>query len=934
MKKRLSGILFSLVLMLTMMPALGTTAYATQQDPVTYLDSDGVEKTCETYTVVTSSDGAVTWNGGWYVVSSNVTISGQIKATGNVNIILCDDAKLTVSAGSEKAISFQSDNNSLTIYGQKNGSGELEAASSSWCISNEGGDITINGGKVTATGGTQGIHAQNVTINGGSFDTDLNAEGSYGIFSNSDVTITDGTVTAKGPERGISAGNDLTISGGTVAAEGTAANTSYGLYASGKVSINGGDVTATGGSQCIYGSVEIADGVNVMAGDDEGSAKNVTSDFESYHNRYKWAHMFKLDPVPYMDWDETGKKLVEKTGDEACKNYTVVGESVKAWGADGTTSWYVVNSEVVIDDKIIARGDVRLIICDGAKLTINNGYGDAITTNGLSGFDLTIYGQSQGTGELIANGGYDGNGINVIKNGDAYGGLTINGVSVTATGDDEGIKAQRDISINGGEVNATGKDQPGIYAANITIENGNVIAKTKNSYYKETIIATNDVTINGGSVNATGGKVGICSNNGDAMITGGVVTADGSGCGIQAKEDLAISNSTVNATGGTSGTLSKNITISGSKVSVKGTGDRSSGIYTGSEGEDVIISSGEINVEGKSYGIDANRNVMINGGKVTATGTGTSIPSYGISANNEITIKGGTVVAAGSTASGIDASNSNNVIIEGGSVTATGAEKGIGGTVINSITGTGWTDTGGTTGKEDIAVSDQGQDLSRFRKVQFPAVRDPAKVTKAPAAMNLIYSGSPQLLVTAGEADGGTMQYALGSASGASGSYSPSIPMGTDAGDYYVWYKAVGDSAHIDSDAACVKVTIAEKGSDPTPAKTVKSITVNSATVSAKTLDAAVKKAGGNKNTVTTITLGKKVKKISKGAFKNYKKAKTLVVKTKKLKKATVKNSLKGSKITKVKVKIGKKKTNKSYVKKYKKIFTKKNAGKKVKVSL
>ena len=85
---------------------------------------------------------------------------------------------------------------------------------------------------------------------------------------------------------------------------------------------------------------------------------------------------------------------------------------------------------------------------------------------------------------------------------------------------------------------------------------------------------------------------------------------------------------------------------------------------------------------------------------------------------------------------------------------------------------------------------------------------------------------------------------------------------------------------------------------------------------------------------MTTIVLGKKVKKISKSAFKNYKKAKTLVVKSKKLKKAGVKKSLKGSKITKIKIKVGSKKISKKYVKKYKKIFTKKIAGKKVKVSL
>lgn len=86
---------------------------------------------------------------------------------------------------------------------------------------------------------------------------------------------------------------------------------------------------------------------------------------------------------------------------------------------------------------------------------------------------------------------------------------------------------------------------------------------------------------------------------------------------------------------------------------------------------------------------------------------------------------------------------------------------------------------------------------------------------------------------------------------------------------------------------------------------------------------------------LTTSVVGKKVKKISKGAFKNYKKTRTLIIKTKKLKKASVKKSLKGSKISKVKVKVSKKKkANKKYVKKYKKIFTKKNAGKKVKVSL
>ncbi|MBQ9014834.1 MAG: leucine-rich repeat protein [Firmicutes bacterium] len=81
----------------------------------------------------------------------------------------------------------------------------------------------------------------------------------------------------------------------------------------------------------------------------------------------------------------------------------------------------------------------------------------------------------------------------------------------------------------------------------------------------------------------------------------------------------------------------------------------------------------------------------------------------------------------------------------------------------------------------------------------------------------------------------------------------------------------------------------------------------------------------------TAVTIEANVKKIAPNAFKGSK-VKTVTVKTKSLKKKTVKNSLKGSKVKTVKVKVGNKKTNKKFVKKYKKIFTKKNAGKAVKV--
>ena len=75
------------------------------------------------------------------------------------------------------------------------------------------------------------------------------------------------------------------------------------------------------------------------------------------------------------------------------------------------------------------------------------------------------------------------------------------------------------------------------------------------------------------------------------------------------------------------------------------------------------------------------------------------------------------------------------------------------------------------------------------------------------------------------------------------------------------------------------------------------------------------------------------VTKIKAKAFSKSKKVKTVNIKTKKLKKTSVKGSLKGSKVQKIRVKVGKKKTNKKYAKKYRKYFTKKNCGRKVKVS-
>ena len=121
-------------------------------------------------------------------------------------------------------------------------------------------------------------------------------------------------------------------------------------------------------------------------------------------------------------------------------------------------------------------------------------------------------------------------------------------------------------------------------------------------------------------------------------------------------------------------------------------------------------------------------------------------------------------------------------------------------------------------------------------------------------------------------------------------------------------------------------------GSSLSNDKSIKTITINKKTVSAAVVRKAIKMAGGTPSGIKEIVIGRNVRKIKKAAFKGTK-VKTLIIKSQKLKAKSVRKSLKGSKIKTIKIKVsGKKKTNRKYQKKYRRIFTKKNAGRKVRV--
>ena len=171
--------------------------WGAEQSNEVYVDAGGNEMPAQLCTVIASD--TTTLATGWYVAKGEVTINESVTVSGDVNLILADGAHLevTVASGYKSGLNVAS-GNSLTIYAQANGTGRLDATGASSISSGIGGNsgqvcgsVTINGGTVTATGGT-GIGSGYdigsdvggaVIINGGSVTATGASNSSAGIGS-------------------------------------------------------------------------------------------------------------------------------------------------------------------------------------------------------------------------------------------------------------------------------------------------------------------------------------------------------------------------------------------------------------------------------------------------------------------------------------------------------------------------------------------------------------------------------------------------------------------------------------------------------------------------------------------------------------------------------------------------------------------------------
>ena len=92
------------------------------------------------------------------------------------------------------------------------------------------------------------------------------------------------------------------------------------------------------------------------------------------------------------------------------------------------------------------------------------------------------------------------------------------------------------------------------------------------------------------------------------------------------------------------------------------------------------------------------------------------------------------------------------------------------------------------------------------KRVDLKVSKADCQITPPTTRENLVYTGEEQALITAGKADGGTMQYSLNGTD-----WQDTVPVGTNAGTYTVQYQVIGDSNHNDSAPASVSVTIARQ---------------------------------------------------------------------------------------------------------------------------
>ncbi len=167
-------------------------------EDVAYVNAAGEAMGTQKGVPVTAA--ATTWSSEWYAVSGNVSIGNRVQVVGTVNLILCDGCNLNATKG----ISVP-EGSHLIIWAQSGGTGSLTATGAQQYYAGIGGYIK-NGNNMAANYGSLTINGGRISATGGECAAGIGT--SYG--KSGALTVNGGEVTATGGQyaSGIGAGVD------------------------------------------------------------------------------------------------------------------------------------------------------------------------------------------------------------------------------------------------------------------------------------------------------------------------------------------------------------------------------------------------------------------------------------------------------------------------------------------------------------------------------------------------------------------------------------------------------------------------------------------------------------------------------------------------------------------------------------------------------
>ncbi|XME03980.1 hypothetical protein QYZ88_007315 [Lachnospiraceae bacterium C1.1] len=430
------------------------------------------------------------------------------------------------------------------------------------------------------------------------------------------------------------------------------------------------------------------------------------------------------------------------------------------------------------------------------------------------------------------------------------------------------------LTLNNANI-TSGYNEAGIYYNNTNRADLNIVLKGNNtisgsdigigmhggySYWGNFKLSGN------GTLTTKGTSFGICMTSGGVLIDSGTIKASGTNSGIYAKSGFTIKDGNVEATGANYGIQTMyGVNITGGTVTAEATNSTDgtgSAIYDGGS-DGISITGGTVKATGTSSSGTAYGLCLGSTGSITIGSDITSLTVVGKTSASNRNVKNSVAGMGWKTVEGTDDGTEISVNTSGANVTSykkilfpytkpaasvTTAPKPVSGLVytgsaqelVTAGTATGGTmkyALGGTMQYLSYSTSiptatdvgtyyvwykvfgDENHSDSEAKPVEvtIAAKQESASVKKTPKAITgLIYNGSAQKLVEAGEAENGTLYYAVTETDKEpeSSAYSTDIPSKTNAGTYYVWYKAVGNEGYGDSKVGNVKVEIADNEED------------------------------------------------------------------------------------------------------------------------